>query len=157
MRENNLCKRAGTARRPRLSTTIGEHSPPRSEQTASGHSCTPRSAASRMQRNKRYLIYLIYTPTTTNESTHVPSEVQTPRGNPSLTHPYLSEGTQLPREKERSGSPLLTRAVADKKKEISRLDGKKSARTSSPTLPPKPHRTHTQDLGLFRCELSKVA
>jgi len=65
--------------------------------------------------NKRNLIYLIYTPTTTNESTHVPSEVQTPRENPSPTHPYLSEGTQLPREKERSGSPLLTRALADKK------------------------------------------
>jgi len=44
-----------------------------------------------MQRNKRNLIYLIYTPTTTNEYTHVPSEVQTPQGNPSPTHPYLSE------------------------------------------------------------------
>jgi len=98
MRENNLCKREDTARRPRLSTTIAEHSPPRSEQTASWHSCTPHSAASHMQRNKQNLIYLIYTPTTTNESTHVPSEVQAPQGNPSPTHPYLSEGTQLPRE-----------------------------------------------------------
>jgi len=76
--------------------------------------------------NKWNLIYLIYPPTTTNESTHVSSEVQTPRGNPSPTHPYLPEGTQLPLEKERSGSPLLTQALTDKK-EISRPDGKKSA------------------------------
>jgi len=53
-----------------------------------------------------------------------PREVQTPRGKPSPTHPYFSEGAQLPREKEQSGSPLLTRALADKKKGISRLDGR---------------------------------
>jgi len=63
-----------------------------------------------------HFIYLIYTPTMTNESTHVPFEVQTPRRKPRPTPPLLSKGTQIPREKERSGSPLLTRALADKKK-----------------------------------------
>ena len=40
------------------------------------------------------------------------------------------------------------------KERYSRLDGRKLARTSSRTLPPK---NHTQDLRLFHCELSKVA
>jgi len=72
-----------------------------------------------------HFIYLIYTPTMTNESTHVPFEVQTPRRKPRPTPPLLSEGTQIPREKERSGSPLLTRTLADKKKGFLDPKGKK--------------------------------
>jgi len=111
-----------------------------------------------MQRNKRNLIYLIYTPTMTNESTHVPSEVQTPRGNPSPTHPYLSEGVQPPRENKRSGSPLLTRVLADKKKrDFSPQQEEISTNILSNTTTETNTETHTQDLRLFRCELSKVA
>jgi len=82
-------------------------------------------------------------------------EGQPPWRNPSPTHPYLEEETPAsPREKVRSGSPLLIRVLSwIKGRKISRLNGKKSARRSSPTLPPN----HTQDLRLFRCELSKVA
>jgi len=87
-----------------------------------------------------HFIYLIYTPTMTNESTHVPFEVQTPRRKPRPTHPLLSEGTQIPREKERSGSPLLTRALADKKKMISRPEGRENQHEHPhQTLPPNPH------------------
>jgi hypothetical protein len=64
-----------------------------------------------------HFIYLIYTPTMTNESTHVPSEVQTPRGSSRPTHPHRSDRTS---RKGRSGSPLLTRALADIKEMISR-------------------------------------
>ena len=66
-----------------------------------------------------HFIYLIYTPAMTNESPHVPSEVKTPQRNPRPTHLHHSEGTQLPREKERSGSPLLTRTLTDIRDEFS--------------------------------------
>jgi len=43
-------------------------------------------------------------------------EGQPPRWNPSLTHPYLEVETHAsPREKVQSGSPLLIRALVDKK------------------------------------------
>jgi len=46
-------------------------------------------------RRMKHFIYLIYTPTMTNESTHVPSEVQVPRRNPRPVHPHPSEGTKI--------------------------------------------------------------
>ena len=77
---------------------------------------SPHSAASHMQHYKRKLISLIYTPTMTNESIHIPKEGQPPRRNPSPAHPYLEEETHAsPQEKVRSGSPLLTRALVDKR------------------------------------------
>ena len=68
-------------------------------------------------------------------------EGQPAQRNSSPTHPYLEEKTPAsPREKVRSGSPLLIRALLwIKGRKISRLNGKKSARTSSPTLPANPH------------------
>ena len=107
-----------------------------------------------MQQSKRNLIYLIYTPTMTNESTHVPSEAQTPRRNPSPTHPHLEEDTQSASREERFGSPLLTRTLTDKKKKTPRHGEKeisKNVLTNTTT------ETHTQDLRLFHCKLSKVA
>jgi len=86
-----------------------------------------------------HFIYLIYTPTMTNESTHVPSEVQTPRRNPCPIHPHLPEGTQLPLEKERTGSPLLTRALADIRKGFLAPTKRNQPETSSQPLPPNPH------------------
>jgi len=62
--------------------------------------------------------------------------------------------TQPVSGEERSGSPLLTRTLTDKKKKTSRLDEKE---ISTNVLPNTTTETHTQDLRLFRCELSKVA
>jgi len=64
----------------------------------------------------------------TNESTHVPSEVRTPRRNPRPIHPHLSEGTQLPRE-ERTDRITTSHSRARQYKErIFRPDEEKSAR-----------------------------
>jgi len=89
----------------------------------------------------------------TNESTHVPSEAQTPRRNPSPTHPHLEEDTQSASGQERFGSPLLTRALTDKEK--TSRPGEKEISTN--VLTNTTTETHTKDLRLFHCELSKVA
>ena len=74
----------------------------------------------------------------------------------SKSDPPVPQGgdTRFPREKVRSASPLLIRVSVDKRKE----DFSPQRKVIS-TKPPHQHyhRTHTQDLRLFRCELSKVA
>jgi len=77
-------------------------------------------------------IYLIYTPTKTNESGHVPTKGNHLGG-------IQAEPTRASKEQALSGSPLRTRALSDKKKGISRLDEEKTAPASSRTLPPNPH------------------
>jgi len=52
------------------------------------------------------------------------------------------KGTQLPQEKERSGSPLLSRALADKKKGISEQEEMSTDFLTNPTTAettPNPH------------------
>jgi len=60
----------------------------------------------------------------------------------------------LPRERVQSGTPLLTRAIVDKKEKDFSPQRKE---ISMNIFTKHHHRTHTQDLRLFRCELSKVA
>ena len=71
-------------------------------------------------------IYLIYTPAMTNDSTHVPSEVQTPRRNPRPTRPHHSEGTQYLERKNGpdhhfslARSPIKERDFSPRRREIS--------------------------------------
>jgi len=52
----------------------------------------------------------------TNECTHVPSEVRTPRRNPRPIHPHLSKVRSYLEKIGRTGSPLLTRALANIRK-----------------------------------------
>ena len=65
-------------------------------------------------------------------------EVQPPRRNPSPTHPYLRRRHTLPPRRVRTGSLPLTRVLIDKRKRFLASTERKSARTSSPTLPTEP-------------------
>jgi len=92
--------------------TLMQASSPQGERGAYG----PESPLGRIiQQSQRNLISLIYTPTRTNESTHILKEVQAPRRDPSPTPPCLLGSTKLPQEKLQSGSPFLTCSLTNKK------------------------------------------
>jgi len=84
-----------------------------------------------------HFIYLIYTPTMTNESTHVPSRSRHFGGNPVRPTRFSPKVRRYLERKSGPDHHLLTRALADKRDKFS-TRRKKSARTYSPTLPPKP-------------------
>jgi len=78
-----------------------------------------------MQQYKRKLISLIYTPTMTNGSTHVPKRGKPPARNPSPTHPYLKEETHASPEKKYGPHHHFSFACPwIKGKKISHLNGK---------------------------------
>jgi hypothetical protein len=83
-----------------------------------------------------HFIYLIYTPTMTNESTHVSSAVQTPRRNSRPTPAFLRRYVDTSKRRAVRITPSHSRARRYKEM-VFRPDGEKSAR-ASPTLPPKP-------------------
>jgi len=115
--------------------------PPRSENTlhhdrsgqpldTAAHPARPHHTCS---KNKRNLIYLIYTLTRTNESAHVPT-----RGN------HLGgiqvRPTRASEEKARSGSPLLTRALIDKRKGfLASMKGNQPENALTNTTTKNPH------------------
>ena len=91
-------------------------------------------------RRIRQLISLIITPARTNDP---------PTGSMHLG------GIQTRITTSHAESSDLTRTLSLQKEEDFSPRREKSARTSPTTLPNQTHQTHTQDLRLFRCELSK--